>query len=50
MAIDRALAHPTLWGCPVVQGSPKKKTPIFAVDSLRLNISRDLRVIYLIII
>jgi len=50
VAIDRAHADPILWGCPVGQGSPKKKTPIFAVDSFRLKVLRDLRVIFLVII
>jgi hypothetical protein len=42
VAIDRSLADPILWGCPVGQGSPKK-TPTFAVDSFRLNVLWDLR-------
>lgn len=51
VAVDRALADPMLWVCPVIQGSPKKKiTPTFAVDSFRLNVLRDLRVNFLIII
>jgi hypothetical protein len=43
VAVDRALADHMLWGCPVFQGSSKKKTPTFAVDSFRLNVLRDLK-------
>jgi hypothetical protein len=50
VAIDKALADPILWGCPVGQESPKKKTPTFAVDFFRLKVLRDISVIFLIII